>query len=224
LVPVLAARFLVRRRLPAAGPLYNHLADGYEGLLRRGLKIPRIMVLLAILTVIPGWWLFSHVKTGFMPEMDEGAFAVDYELPVGSSLQRTDKALRRMDAVLDHTEGVSGYIRRTGAELGFFATESYTGDTLVSLKPSGQRQGQEEIADALAERLKEEIPELKTLETVPLIRDQINDMSGVDKPIEVKVFGPDVAQLRKLSAEVGKIVETAGAGEVNPHVQLENPD
>ena len=65
--------------------------------------------------------------------------------------------------------------------------------------------------------------ELTTLESCPDSR-QINDMSGVDKPIEVKVFGPDVAQLRKLAAAVGEIVEQAGAAEVNSHVQLANPD
>ena len=34
LVPVLAARYLTRRPMPATGPLYDRLADGYEGLLR----------------------------------------------------------------------------------------------------------------------------------------------------------------------------------------------
>jgi len=224
LVPVLAARYLGRRRMPATGPVYDKLADGYEEILRKGLKAPRMMVLLALLTAIPGWWLFSHVKTGFMPEMDEGAFAVDYEMPVGTSLKRTDEVLRRLDAVLDKTAGVSGYIRRTGAELGFFATEPYTGDALVSLKPSGQRRSQREITDELTERLSEEVLELITLEIVPLIRDQINDMSGVDMPVEVKVFGPDIGQLRKLAADVGEVVQQAGAAEVNSHVQLANPD
>jgi CzcA family heavy metal efflux pump len=224
LVPVLAARYLTCHRMPATGPVYDKLANGYEWVLRKGLKAPRMMVLLALLIAIPGWWLFSHVKTGFMPEMDEGAFSIDYEMPVGTSLKRTDEVLRKMDAVLDENKGVSGYIRRTGAELGFYATEPYMGDTLVSLKPSGQRHSQREIADELAERFSEEIPELKTLEIVPLIRDQINDMSGVDKPIEVKVFGPDIAQLRKLAADVGEVVEQAGGVEVNSHVQLANPD
>lgn len=223
-VPVLAARYLARRRMPSTGPVYDVLARGYERLLRVGLWAPRTAMLLALLAVLPGWWLFSHVKTGFMPEMDEGAFVIDYEMPVGTSLGKTDEALRQVEAVLDQTNDVSGYVRRTGAELGFFATEAYTGDILVSLKPPGQRRSQREIEDELTERLKETVPELKTIEIVPLIRDQINDLSGVDKPVEVKVFGPDLDQLRKLAAEVGRLVEQAGATEVNAHVQLENPD
>ena len=62
-----------------------------------------------------------------MPEMDEGALVIDYNMPVGTSLAQTDKVLRRVEAMLLGTPDISGYIRRTGAELGFFATESYHG-------------------------------------------------------------------------------------------------
>ncbi len=93
-----------------------------------------------------------------MPDMDEGAFVLDYDMPVGTSLAQTDKVLRRVEEVLMETPDISGYIRRTGAELGFFATESYTGDILVSLKPPGQRRPAEEIFDALREEFEEESP------------------------------------------------------------------
>ncbi len=224
IIPVLAARFLGRRPMPTTGPIYNMLADRYEGLLRGGLRFPKIAVFLAVLVLIPLWLLATHMETGFMPDMDEGAFVLDYEMPVGTSLAQTDKVLRRVEAALQETEDISGYIRRTGAELGFFATEPYTGDILVSLKPSGQRRPMEEIIDELREELEGTVPELET-EFVPLVQDQINDLAGVASPIEVKVFGPDFATLRALAAQVGEIVEkTKGADDVNSHVRLGNPD
>jgi CzcA family heavy metal efflux pump len=224
IIPVLAARFLGRRAMPTTGPIYNLMADGYEGLLKVGLRFPLATVLLSILAVIPGIWLFFHLETGFMPDMDEGAFVLDYNMPVGTSLAQTDKVMRRVEDVLRHTPDISGYIRRTGAELGFFATEPYTGDILVSLKPPGQRRPATELFDVLRDELKEEVPELET-EFVPLVQDQINDLAGVDSPIEVKVFGPDFAVLRELAEKVGKIMEeTKGAADVNTHVFLGNPD
>jgi multidrug efflux pump subunit AcrB len=145
-------------------------------------------------------------------------------MPVGTSLAQTDKVMRRVEAVLLDTPDISGYIRRTGAELGFFATESYTGDILVSLKESGKRRPMTEVFDALREELKEKVPELET-EFVPLVLDQIGDLAGVDSPIEVKVYGPDPVKLRELAEHVGKVVEgTKGAIDVNPHVLLGNPD
>jgi CzcA family heavy metal efflux pump len=224
IIPVLAARFLGRRPMPSTGPIYNALADRYEGLLKIGLRLPIATVLLSLLATAPGWWLSNHLKTGFMPDMDEGAFVLDYNMPVGTSLVQTDKVMRRVEAVLQHTPDVSGYIRRTGAELGFFATEPYTGDILVSLKPPGQRRPAEELFEVLREELKAEVPELET-EFVPLVQDQINDLAGIASPVEVKVFGPDFTVLRTLAEKVGKIVaEVPGAADMNAHVFLGNPD
>ncbi|HTU26119.1 MAG TPA: efflux RND transporter permease subunit [Pirellulales bacterium] len=224
IIPVLAARYLARQEMPSTGPIYNLLADRYEGLLRLGLRFPGWTVLVALLAVVPGWILFSHLTTGFMPEMDEGALVIDYAMPVGTSLAQTDKVLRRVEEILQNTEDVSGYIRRTGAELGFFATESYTGDILVSLKPPGQRRPAEEIFDGLREELTRQVPELET-ELIPLVQDQIDDLAGVDDPVEVKVYGPDQAVLRSIASEIGsRIEEVAGVEDVNTHVFLGNPN
>ena len=224
IIPVLAARYLGRRPMPTTGPIYDLLASRYEGLLRVGLRFPRTFVALSLAAVVPLWWLSAHLETGFMPEMDEGAFVLDYQMPVGTSLAQTDKVMRRVEAVLLDTHDISGYIRRTGAELGFFATEAYTGDILVSLKDSGDRRPMEEVFDALREEIEEKVPELET-EFVPLVLDQIGDLAGVDSPVEVKVFGPDPATLRDLAEKVGAIVEgTEGAVDVNANVLLGNPD
>jgi CzcA family heavy metal efflux pump len=225
IIPVLASRYLGRRPMPTTGPIYELAARGYEGMLKAGLRFPRLGVLAALLMVFPAWWLFDHVKSGFMPDMDEGAFVVDYFMPVGTSLAQTDKVVRRVEAVLQKTPDVAGYIRRTGAELGFFATESFRGDILVSLKPAGERKSMGKLFEELEKEIKSEVPELTTLELIPLIRDQIQDLSGVSKSVEVKVFGPDFNVLRELAEQVGKIVEkTPGLTEVDSHVQLGNPD
>jgi len=224
IIPVLSARYLSRRTMPSTGPVYQLLSHGYEGLLRTSLRIPRLTLALALLAAIPGWWLFQNVETGFMPDMDEGAFVLDYEMPVGTALPETDRVMRRVEDVLQRTPDVSGYIRRTGAELGFFATEAFTGDILVSLKPGDQRRPMDEIFESLREQLEEEVPELET-EFVPLVQDQINDLAGVESPIEVKVFGPDPATLRDLAEQVGGVLEEVpDVADVNPHVYLGNPD
>ena len=224
IIPVLAARFLAGRKMPPSGRLYNRLAESYERLLNIGLRFPRTTLLVAILAILPGWFLFHHIETGFMPEMDEGAFVIDYEMPVGTSLTETDSVLRRVESCLQRCPDIAGYIRRTGAELGFFATESFTGDILVSLKPAGERRPMDEIFEALRPQLEETAPELST-ELVPLVQDQVNDLAGVDRPIEVKVFGPDIAKLRELAQQAAKVIEDIpGVADVNANVRMGNPD
>lgn len=224
IVPVLAARFLGSKPMPHSGPIYNLLADRYEGLLKVGLKFPRTAVVASLLAVIPGWWIITHLETGFMPDMDEGAFVLDYYMPVGTSLIETDSVLRRVETVLQKTPDIQGYIRRTGAELGFFATEPNTGDILVVLKPSGERRPMTRVIEAIREDLKREVPELPN-EFTPTIQNQINNLTGVDSPIEVKVFGTDQAKLRELATEVGAVIEKIpGVVDVKTNVLMGNPD
>jgi CzcA family heavy metal efflux pump len=220
---VLAGRFLARQRMPSTGPVYRRFADGYERMLRIGMRFPRLAVVLAILAVLPGWWIYRHLETGFMPDLDEGAFVLDYLAPAGTSLLGNDKLARRIEAVLNRTSDIAGYLRRTGTENGLYATESNKGDILVRLKPPGQRRAMEDVFEGLRKELEARVPELKC-ECVPLVQDQLNDLSGVISPVEVKIFGPDAAELRRLAAEVGKVVEAAGAEDVNDHAYQGNPD
>ncbi len=82
----------------------------------------------------------------------------------------------------------------------------------------------DEIVDTLRSQLDVQTPELAT-EFVPLVQDQINDLAGVESPVEVKVFGPDVVKLRELARQVAQVVEsTPGALDVNAHTRLGNPD
>ena len=222
-IPVLASRFLANRAMPTSGPIYGVMADVYERVLRLALRWPRSVILLALLAVLPIPWFYHHLKSGWMPEMDEGAFVVDYFMPTGTSLTKTDEVARRIDKVLMDTPDVAGYLRRTGAENGIFATESSRGDIEVALKPSGQRRPMDDIFESLREEFKAKIPDAK-IELVPLIHDQIDDLNGIGRPIEVKIFGPDVAKLRELAEPVGKLVEWAGPDDVDTHVRLGNPD
>ena len=224
-VPVLASRFLAHRAMPTSGPIYHVMADVYERVLRFTLRWPRLVLLLALLAVVPGWWFYSRLPSGFMPEMDEGAFVLDYFMPPGTSLTKTDQVARRIDQVLADTPDVAGYLRRTGAENGIYATEAYRGDIEVALKPPGQRRSMDAIFNALEEELKSKVPEAR-IKLHALIHDQIDDLNGIESPVEVKIFGPDGAKLRELAKPIGKFVEETGfkEEEVNTHVRLGNPD
>ncbi len=246
IIPVLAAKFLTAKAMPESGPIYNFLAERYERVLRLGLRVPRLMLVLSLLMALPAWWLIRHLDSGFMPAMDEGAFILDYEMPVGTSLAQTDRVLRKVEGMLQQMPDVAGYIRRTGAENGLFATEAFRGDILVSLKPAGQRRRLPEIFDDVRKQVVLVAPELDNFEPIPLIQDQLNDMAGLERMVEVKIFGPDPAKLRELADDVqsaiGKrftITQKAADGQeekvddpqrklhlkdVNSHARLGNPD
>ncbi len=136
IIPVLASRYLARRPMPTTGPIYEMAAQRLRGDAEIRPPLSASRRARGHLMIFPAWFLFNHVKTGFMPDMDEGAFVVDYFMPVGTSLAETDKVVRRVETILQKTPDVAGYIRRTGAELGLLR------DRVVPRRHSGQPQAE----------------------------------------------------------------------------------
>ena len=80
--------------------------------------------------------LVRGLETGLMPAMDEGAFVFDYLAPTGTPLKRTEEMVREIEKILSKNPDVQAYVRRTGAELGIFATQTNRGDIQVILRPA----------------------------------------------------------------------------------------
>jgi multidrug efflux pump subunit AcrB len=166
---------------------------------------------------------FVPLGTGFLPVADEGGFVIDYITPAGMALEDTDVRLKKVEAILSETPEVASYVRRTGSELGMFATQMNSGDVLVRLKPRGDRhRSADEIITDLRGKLVEAVPDTE-IEFVQLLQDMLGDLEGNPDPIEVKVFGDDQAQLAELSEQVetqlGKIpgiVDMVGLEEGGP--------
>jgi multidrug efflux pump subunit AcrB len=289
LVPVFAAKFLAGRPMPEPGPIYRVLADAYERVLGVALRFPWVTLSLAVAAVGVGVVLYTGIpnptagndpkgepppplvrglETGLMPDMDEGAFVVDYWAPSGTTLQQTERMAKDVEEVLSENPDVLAYVRRTGTELGLFATQTSRGDIQVVLRPAEEdpisllrkpvrppfdevekevkalgkkmdaegkeyvrkkyrrrsvRQVMEEVEDGVREKYAE--PQLK-VDLVQIMQDELSDLSGASKPIEVKLFGPDQSQLRKLAKDVGEVLEgkVRGVKEINTNVREGNPD
>jgi multidrug efflux pump subunit AcrB len=202
-LPVLADRFMKARRVDRKRRR-NAFGARYARLLGRSIRHPVLALLLVILGLGLGVAAFQGLATGFMPEMDEGAFVVDYFLPAGSSLLATETAALQLEEALRQTPDVQTWTRRTGAELGpVTATEMSTGDIAVLLKPRGQRRGVEEVIDDLRARVESQVPAAR-VEFVQLLEDVLNDLSGSARPVEIRILGPDHAALVPIAEEVEK--------------------
>lgn len=182
------------------------LAGLYERLLRWVLARRRVVLISALalpaLTVI----MYRALPTGFMPDMDEGAFILDYLTPDGTSLAETDRQLLIVEKILMEQPEVEAYSRRTGLELGFFATEQNTGDIAVSLKPKSQRRRSvSQVIEKVRERCLREVPGMEC-EFVLIVQDRVGDMAGEPSPVEVKIFGSEPPRLREIAGQVAEIV------------------
>jgi multidrug efflux pump subunit AcrB len=286
LIPVFAARFLAGKPMPGPGPIYRFFEHIYEGMLSVALRFPWVTLGLSVAAVgagvvlftgVPDYWksqekgkpppepLIRPLETGLMPAMDEGAFVVDYFAPSGTPLAETEDRASKIEEILLANPDVDRYVRRTGAELGLFATQTSRGDMQVILRPAEndpysllfkpvrppfseiekelkkpggrdairakyRRRPIKFVMDEIEDEIKDNFAEHQfKVELVQVMQDELSDLSGASKPVEVKVFGPDHAELRRLADEViGDMLEKKGKGrgikEVDSHVREGNPD
>jgi CzcA family heavy metal efflux pump len=208
LIPLLA-RSAARSRDAAkarggheAGRVERAYLNSLTALMRR----PVVGILAALVLAVAGVALFMTLGTGFLPEADEGGFVIDYLSPAGSALEETNRILQSVEAVLQETPDISAFTRRTGSELGLFATQQNKGDILVRLKPRNQRRAADEVIDELRDKLTAKAPQLE-IEFVQLLQDMIGDLEGAPTPIEVKVFGDDADRLAEISERTETLLE-----------------
>ncbi len=211
IIPLLSDQFLVPRDAETAadatasgatptvlerfGRAVDALATRYARTLGSALRHRGWIFAGAGALVLGGVIAQRAASTGFLPDMDEGAFVLDYWTPGGTALDETDRQLRLVERILGGTPEISGTSRRTGAELGLFATLQNRGDLVVRLVPRGARDRSVfDVIDDVRTRIETGLPRLR-IEFVQIITDVLNDASGVSRPVEIKLFGPDLVAL-----------------------------
>ena len=207
-VPLLTSQLLSRRQADKAtqeGSFFHRVCDRYSRLADAALRFPRRAFFVAAVLLGLGAIAFLRLPSGFMPAMDEGGFVLDYFAAPGASLAETDSLLRQVEALIQATPEVANYSRRTGLQLGGGITEANEGDMFIRLKPMPRRDIEAVMAD-LRGRIQTQVPGL-SIETLQLMEDLIGDLTAVPQPVEVKLFGPDLALLRRTAPEIAARLE-----------------
>ncbi|MEO8031924.1 MAG: efflux RND transporter permease subunit [Gemmatimonadota bacterium] len=211
LIPVLAEQFSREERatqVPRATRILGTVLGWYDRMLGRLLDRPLmtlgIVAGIAVVMVVT----FRVIGTGFLPEMDEGGFILDYWTPTGTSLAETDRQLHRVEAILRADPDIAAFTRRTGSELGFFATAPNRGDMTVQLKPRGQRAASVyTIIDRVRRQVETELPGVR-VEFVQILQDLIGDLAGSAEPVELKLFHSDVATAERAASTVASAIDS----------------
>lgn len=180
LSPALAA-LILKPRVKNHGPLgllfygfnrwFTKATQGYlvwsNALIRKAVVALLIIAAFAGLDAVLG----SRLPTSFLPDEDYGYLMLNVQLPPAASLERTDQVLRKVEAILDRTEGIQAYNTVGGFSLLTRVSASYNGFFFVILKPWDQRASSELEAQGIARKLNgamsSEIPEAMCIALLP---------------------------------------------------------
>jgi CzcA family heavy metal efflux pump len=193
------------RKEHQAGRLMRRVIQVHQRILDWALAKPLWLGAVCLLLVVGTWAGYQALGSDMLPEMDEGAFILDYTMPAGGSLTETSRVLQHVEQILQKTPEVETTSRRTGMQLGLAGvTESNYGDFTVKLKSKRSRGIDEVMSDVRAQVTASE-PELD-VEFTQVLQDMIGDLSNSPEPIQIKLFGNDAAQLEQLAPRVGEAI------------------
>ena len=197
--------------------LKRHYARILEAVLHR----PRRVLAGAALALLAAIACIPLLGSSFLPEFNEGALTVSVVTVPGTSLAESDAIGRRVEQILLANPGVENTDRRQGrAELDEHAQGVNASEIDVTLKEDVDK-------GPLFEGLRREfsaIPGTNVTVGQPIGHRIDHMLSGTRANIAIKIFGPDLYQLRQVGARVRDAIQSVpGVADLQLEQQMDVP-
>jgi HAE1 family hydrophobic/amphiphilic exporter-1 len=215
LVPVLSGRLLRGTgALPTTEhPLFAPLERLWGRVVAGSLRAPWVIILLAGVSLGAAWSQVDRVGTELLPESDESEVRISARYPVGTRIEVTEAAVRRIeDLVRAHVPEVKD-IQATVGTPGFWSTSGEEFASLrVNLVPVEERdRTSAEVAAALRPILARELPGMMAFARPGGGLWIFNFLRGGDARVRVEIRGYDLDATDAIAREVAAIVgDTTG--------------
>ena len=120
---------------------FDRASEGYGGSIGSLLKHKGALLVVYAGLLAATWWLTGHVPGGFVPAQDKEYLVSLAQLPEGSTLDRTEATMTRMNEIALRHPAVMGTSSYSGLSINGVTKSSSTALTFVLLKPFKDRPG-----------------------------------------------------------------------------------
>ncbi len=211
LVPVLAFYLLKVKQGHHEPWLMRKIAPRYSALLDAAFARKKRVFSVAGLGLVLAVGAYGLTGKTFLPVMDEGSVIVQLsKLPSISIAHSTEGDLKVQRAILQQVPEVEAVIARVGSdELGLDPMSPNETDSFLKLKPRKEwrKQDKEWLLDELRKVL-EPFPGIEPTFTQPIEMRTSEMLTGARGDLAIKLFGPDLNELSRLSGEIQARLET----------------
>jgi CzcA family heavy metal efflux pump len=185
------------------------------------LQAPKRVLASAALVFLAAVGSLTLLGSSFLPEFNEGALTVSVVTVPGTSLAESDAIGRRVEQILLANPGVENTDRRQGrAELDEHAQGVNAAEIDVTLVPDVEK---ESLFAALRQEFSV-IPGTSVTIGQPIGHRIDHMLSGTRANIAVKVFGPDLMELRQVGARVRDAMQSVeGVADLQLEQQMDVP-
>jgi hydrophobe/amphiphile efflux-1 (HAE1) family protein len=180
---------------------FDRVTGRYRNSVDRGIKHSKFVVIILVCIIVGTVLLFKGKASGFLPLEDEGRVYVTYDLPEGSSTERTVAVLHEMMAVLDSVPAVNHYAALGGLNAVNFATKSNSATIFVQLKPWDERESKEDQLQGVIANLQAKLAKFKEANVVvisPPAIPGLGNTGGFSFILQEKEAGGDIKNFEKV--------------------------
>lgn len=215
-VPMASALFLnkaVQHKRNISDRLMDTLHRWYTPIIEWALRQKTLVLTFSGALLVAGLIVFTFLGGEFLPELDEGDFAVETRLLIGSSLSATrDVTLRAEKVLLRNFPEVEQVVAKVGTgEVPTDPMPIEAGDLMIIMKDKSEwvsARTKDEMIEKMQHVLQEELPGVAFGFQHP-IQMRFNElMTGARQDVVVKVYGEDLNQLSGYAQAIGRIVTT----------------
>ena len=188
-----AARTLYEKTLGRVTGAFDRgterLAEFYQAILRWALAHKRTTVLGSVAIFATSVLLLPLVGTEFVPKADFSELSINYNTPVGSSLELTEAKARQVDAIVRELPETRYTVTtiNTGSAQGKIYASTY----IRLIDRNNRQRSVDQLAALLRDRLKQ-VP------GIVVTHAGAGESVGGNKQIEMSLLGPDQAELERL--------------------------
>lgn len=226
LVPVLSA-MLLRPKAEKDTFIVRAVKAVYLPLLDRALDRKGTTMVLALALLAGSFALFPLLGKEFMPTLQEGMIQFRVTGIPSTSLDESIQVSKEIDRVLKQFPQVVSTLATIGrAEKGETTDVNYM-EVNVTLKPLAEWPeaiGYEALAAEMQEKLEKEISTVVLAPTQP-IQSRVEELiSGVRATLALKLYGPDLATLDRLSGQIkGVLAGVPGVADLSLEANTGKP-
>lgn len=216
ITPMRCSQFLVVGHTTRLGSFVDQwmkgLAARYRSSLHFCLDRPKRILIAAALIFIFSLVITRFLKKEFIPSQDQSRFLARINLPLGSSLEKTDRVFKEAEQYLMQRPEVKNYFSAVGS---FSGGQVNHGFIFITMKPPQDRPrvgGHHETQQ----------------EFIPIVREALSAIEGVERaviqdlsqtgftaqrgfPVEFTIRGPDWKKLGEFSGEITKRMKASGS-------------
>ncbi|OQK18224.1 cation transporter [Methyloprofundus sedimenti] len=211
-VPVLMGYFIRGKIIPEhKNPVNRALHFVHSPLLKIAMRWRPVTLILAIALLVSTAYPLSKIGSEFMPPLDEGDILYMPSTFPGISITKAKELLQQTDKILKTFPEVQSVFGKVGrADTATDPAPLSMTETTVRLKPRGEWPNPKKTTPQLMSEMDKAIhfPGVANAWTMP-IKTRIDMLStGIKTPVGIKVSGPDLNELQRLSKAIEQAMKT----------------